>query len=69
MSDLEDLELIVSSGWYLVNATSDGLFVWDLGHVSSADCKLIAGLNTDLETCPVLATSDGMGLIILVTTQ
>ena len=44
-----------------------GLFVWDLGYISTADCKLVAsvGLDVDFEFCEVQATSDGKGLLIL----
>ena len=58
---------IVPGGRYLVTAGYYGLFVWDLGYVSTVDCKLIAsvGLGDDFEDCMVQATSDGKGLVIL----
>ena len=64
---------LVPGGRYLVVATNNRLFVWDLGYVSDAHCKLIAtgdiGLNggSHFESSyMVQATPDGMGLIILV---
>ena len=41
--------------------------VWDLGYVSTFDCKLVAsaGLTDDFEFCMVEATPDGKGLVIL----
>jgi hypothetical protein len=57
---------IVPGGRYLVSA-GDGLFVWDLGYVSTAECKLVAsvGLGGDFMFCVVQDTADGMGLVIL----
>ena len=57
---------IVPGGRYLV-IVGDGLFVWDLGYVSTVDCKLVAsvGLGDDFEFCMVQATPDGKGLVIL----
>ena len=57
---------IVPGGRYLVTA-GIGLCVWDLGYVSTADCKLIASvvLGDDFESCAVQATPDGKGLVIL----
>ena len=57
---------IVPGGRYLVTA-GIGLFVWDLGYVSTVDCKLVAsvGLGDDFEFCEVQATPDGKGLVIL----
>ena len=59
---------IVPGGRYLVSTVSGGgLFVWDLGYVSTVDCKLVAsvGLLDDFEFCVVQATPDGKGLVIL----
>ena len=46
-----------------------GIFVWDLGYVSSAsvDCKLVASVRQEIVfySCMVQATSDGKGLVIL----
>jgi hypothetical protein len=57
---------IVPGGRYLVTA-GKGLFVWDLGYVSTVDCKLVAsvGLGDDFEFIVVEATQDGKGLVIL----
>ena len=58
---------IVPGGRYLV--TSDGGFslsVWDLGYVSTVECKLVS--SVDLENdghMKVQATPDGKGLVIL----
>ena len=43
-----------------------GISVLDLGYTSSADCKLIASVRLEggSNVCKVLATPDGMGLII-----
>jgi hypothetical protein len=62
---------LVPGGRYLVVATRNRLFVWDLGSVSNACCTLIAsvGLGGDYHFnlfCMVQATPDKMGLIILV---
>jgi hypothetical protein len=56
---------IVPGGRYLVTA-GNGLFVWDLGYVSSIDCKLVAsvGLGCHHDICGIQATSDGKGLIL-----
>ena len=58
--------IFVPGGRYLVTA-GNGLSVWDLGYVSTADCKLVAsaGLSDHFEFCVVQATPDGMGLVIL----
>jgi hypothetical protein len=58
---------IVPGGRYLVSV-GDGLFVWDLGHVSTVDCKLVAsvGLEYVFNSCMVQATPDGKGLVILL---
>ena len=63
-----DYVYIVPGGRYLVNATSDGLFVWDLGYVASADCKLIASvrMKAQFRYYLVQVTLDGKGLIIAV---
>jgi hypothetical protein len=62
---------LVPGGRYLVAATHNCLFVWDLGYASNAYCTLIAsvGLEGDSHNdlfCMVQATPDEMGLIILV---
>lgn len=62
---------IVPGGRYLVSTTAAGLFVWDLGYVSSANCTLLASVEPRdgslfEPVCQVQATADGMGLIILV---
>ena len=53
---------MVTSGVY-------GLFLWDLGYVSSAsvDCKLVASVRqeTAFYSSIVQVTSDGKGLVIL----
>jgi hypothetical protein len=56
----------VPGGRYLVTA-GDGLFVWDLGYVSTVDCKLVAsvGLQDYFEFLVVQTTPDGKGLVIL----
>ena len=56
---------IVPGGRYLVTA-GDGLFVWDLGYVSTVDCKLVAsaGLENYFDGCMVQTTPDGKGLVI-----
>jgi len=58
----------VPGGRYLVTAGDRLLSVWDLGYVSTADCKLVAsvGLRDVFEFCMVQATPDGKGLIILL---
>ena len=57
---------IVPGGRYLVTA-GHGFFVWDLGYVSTVDCKLVAsvGVKDEFELCMVQATPDGKGLVIL----
>ena len=57
---------IVPGGRYLVSTSPDGIFVWDLGYTSSADCKLIASVGREGGSfcCQVQATPDGMGLTI-----
>ncbi|KAF8812954.1 hypothetical protein BYT27DRAFT_7239602 [Phlegmacium glaucopus] len=60
-----DCELfIVPGGRYLVGQSPKGVFVWDLGYTSSADCKLIASVECKSYYCMVQATPDDMGLII-----
>ena len=71
--DPESRLFLVPGGRFLVHSTSKDLFVWDLGCDTSADsdCKLISsvGLKDFSWTCfKVQATSDGMGLIILLPT-
>ena len=59
---------IVPGGRYMVTAGS-GLLVWDLGYVSTVECKLVAsvGLEDVFEFLMVQATPDGKGLVILST--
>ena len=61
---------LVPGGRYLVTA-GRGLMVWDLGYVSTVDCKLVASVGPEddlsFDFCEVQATADGMGLIILST--
>ena len=61
-----DSLFIVPGGRYLVTACL-GLFVWDLGYVSTVDCKLVAsaGLEKYFNGCTVQTTPDGKGLVIL----
>ena len=58
---------IVPGGRYLVTS-GIGVFVWDLGYVSTVDCKLVAsaGLGDYFEDCLVQTTPDGKGLVILL---
>ncbi|KAF8801207.1 hypothetical protein BYT27DRAFT_7198526 [Phlegmacium glaucopus] len=60
--------ILVPGGRYMVGYSRDGLRVWDLGYMSSADCKLIASLGPgDISHLgDVHATPDGMGLIIFL---
>ena len=57
---------IVPGGRYMVTA-GEGLYVWDLGYVSTVDCKLVAsvGLENEFQFLVVQATPDGKGLVIL----
>ncbi|KAF8802153.1 hypothetical protein BYT27DRAFT_6771427 [Phlegmacium glaucopus] len=57
---------IVPGGRYLISQSSRGIFIWDLGYTSSADCKLIASVGREggSHICTVQATPDGLGLII-----
>ena len=58
---------MVPGGRYLVTA-GRFLLVWDLGYVSTVDCKLVASVgpvNLQFRLLTVQATSDGKGLIIL----
>jgi hypothetical protein len=57
---------IVPGGRYLVSA-GVGLYLWDLGYVSTVDCKLVAsvGLGDEFVFLEVQATPDGKGLVIL----
>ena len=58
---------IVPGGRYLVT-TGSGISVWDLGYVSTVDCKLVASVGSEDDNyyfCKVQATPDGKGLIIL----
>jgi hypothetical protein len=67
IKDAANLHLsIVPGGRYLVTA-GNGLFVWDLGYVSTVDCKLVAsvGLGNIYESCAIQTTPDGKGLVIL----
>ena len=58
--------LLVPGGRFLVTA-GIGLFVWDLGYVSTAECKLVdsVGLGDEFKFLMVQATPDGKGLAIL----
>ena len=60
----------VPGGRYLVGSSPHGISVLDLGYTSSSDCKLIASVGpeggSNITTCNVQATPDGMGLIILL---
>ena len=57
---------IVPGGRYLV-AVGRGIFVWDMGYVSTADCKLVASADGlgDVLFFKVQTTPDGKGLVIL----
>ena len=57
---------IVPGGRYMVTAGT-GLFVWDLGYVSTVDCKLVASvrLEDEFTFLMVQPTQDGKGLVIL----
>jgi hypothetical protein len=57
---------IVPGGRYLVTL-GNGLCVWDLGYVSTVDCKLVASVGLVGELDSVQTTPDGMGLVILST--
>jgi hypothetical protein len=58
---------IVPGGRYLVTA-GDNLSVWDLGYVSTVDCKLVASVELTEYGCffEVQVTQDGKGLVILL---
>ena len=60
---------IVPGGRYLVTA-GNGISVWDLGYVSTVDCKLVSsvGLGGAFDFCMVQTTPDGKGLVILSST-
>ena len=57
---------IVPGGRYLVTA-GEGLYLWDLGYVSTVDCKLVAsvGRGDKFVFLEVQATPDDKGLVIL----
>ena len=57
---------IVPGGRNLVTS-GIGLFVWDLGYVSTLGCGLVASVGTGdyFEFLVVQATPDGKGLVIL----
>ena len=57
---------IVPGGRYLVTA-GNSICVWDLGYVSTVDCKLVASVGSEdnFYFCKVQATPDGKGLVIL----
>ena len=57
---------IVPGGRYLVTA-GNGISVWDLGYVSTVDCKLVSsvGLGDVFDFCMVQTTPDSKGLVIL----
>jgi hypothetical protein len=60
--------ILVPGGRYMVGYSPIGVGVWDLGYISSADCKLIASLGPEhgSDDGSVHATPDGMGLIIFL---
>ncbi|KAF8801190.1 hypothetical protein BYT27DRAFT_7342089 [Phlegmacium glaucopus] len=60
--------IIVPGGRYMVVYSRNGLGIWDLGYMSSADCKLIALLGPEASSHlgDVHATPDGMGLVIFL---
>ena len=66
-----DSYFIVPGGRYLVTA-GDCICVWDLGYVSTVDCKLVASVMPEdpdhTEYFMVQATVDGKGLAILYST-
>ena len=65
--DDEETDLfLVPGGRYLVGTCSENqkLGVWDLGYLSSADCKLIALVESGEYFGGIQATPDGMGLVI-----
>ena len=57
---------IVPGGRYMVTA-GEGLYVWDLGYVSTFECRLVASveLGNEIFLLEVQATPDGKGLVIL----
>ena len=61
---------IVPGGRFMVTA-GNGVSVWDLGYVSTVECKLVAsvGLGDHFEFCVVQATLDGKGLVILTSNR
>jgi hypothetical protein len=67
IEDAANVELfLVPGGRYLVSS-GEGLLVWDLGYVSTAECKLVSSVrpDDDFKFCVVQATPDGNGLVIL----
>ena len=58
---------IVPGGRYLVTAGRN-LSIWDLGYVSTVDCKLVASVDLEgyCHFFEVQVTSDGKGLVILI---
>ena len=68
IEDKVETLFIVPGGRYLVTA-GRGISVWDLGYVSTVDCKLVAsaGLEDLFFLLVVQATPDGKGLVILST--
>ena len=58
---------IVPGGRFMVTA-GNGISVWDLGYVSTVDCKLVASVKqgTHFQSLKVQATPDGEGLVILL---
>ena len=67
IKDTANSIFIVPGGRYLVAAGNE-LSVWDLGYVSTVDCKLVAsvGLENNFSFLMVQATPDGKGLVILL---
>ena len=57
---------IVPGGRYMVTG-GEGLYVWDLGYVSTVDCELVASveLGNEIYFFEVQTTPDGNGLVIL----
>jgi hypothetical protein len=64
--DMFDEIFIVPGGRYLVTV-GYSVSVWDLGYVSTVDCKLVAsaGRGISFDFCMVQATPDGKGLVII----
>lgn len=63
--------ILVPGGQYMVGCCplARQLGVWDLGYLSSADCKLIASVESSGDFVGFQATPDGIGLVILMLHQ